>query len=112
MAIKHLNPAFESFSFPLAKSAKELISESEKIGLPEELINEIRQFSERNLMIFRVNNAVLYDCCPNCLKAHLLKKAKVLGLNAELQEKISRMFKSESGHNGYYLDKNKIFGTE
>jgi hypothetical protein len=50
----------------------------------------------------------LYKCCPNCLKAHALVKARELGVEEETINSLSKLFKGEIGHNGYYLDEDEL----
>ncbi|MDO8508217.1 MAG: hypothetical protein Q7S27_00870 [Nanoarchaeota archaeon] len=63
------------------------------------LSREIILFSRRNIMRGQV--------CLRCLKAYTLSKAKNLDLPEDF-EIISRIFKCETGHNDYYLDKEDL----
>lgn len=82
---------------------------------PDNLINEIEDYAERNKIVDDVimNQASpLHKCCPNCLKAHTLVKARELGVDQETIEILSSSFKGNIGHNGYYLDEEELIKLE
>jgi len=68
----------------------------------QNLSREINEFVSRN----RIGESGAY--CPQCLKAHILKKAEELNININFLSEILSNIKSEAGHNGYYLDKNVL----
>jgi len=73
-----------------------------KAILPKDLRKEMESFISRN---------VLPDCGrvpPNCLKAHLVKKAKEIGLGVKKVNSIKKLFKAKIGYEGYYLDAGKL----
>lgn len=70
--------------------------------LHSRLLSELESFRSRNAL-----PTVMNECCPRCLKAHLIKKAPHLGLQEE-KNKINQLLDCEIGHSGYYLDKNKL----
>jgi len=43
-------------------------------------------------------------CCPRCLKAHLIRKAKELGMDVKNVKPFLASLGEEVGHNGYYMD--------
>ncbi|MEM4271495.1 MAG: hypothetical protein QXD13_00145 [Candidatus Pacearchaeota archaeon] len=75
---------------------------------------EVRNFIKRNIIIesTMICNEGRFSsqipCCPQCLKAHMLKKAKKFGLDEEKIYLLEQCLKCEEGHNGYYLDVNKM----
>ncbi len=71
--------------------------------IPDDLIAEAERFMDRNV----ISDADL-QCCPQCLKAHVIKKATEFGLSTKEIEFLNEMFNSEIGHNGYYLDADKL----
>ena len=81
-------------------------------NVPNSLIKEADLFMKRNSLAVVAcnirNKEQIHECCPCCLEAHLIKKAKELGLNNNHREAIQRIFECEIGHNGYYLDKEKL----
>ncbi len=85
----------ESFSVVLLLSSNR-ISNSLK--------EEIRLFAKRNSLAKR--NSV-NECCPRCLKAHLIKHAKQSPdlLQALLVEEFIPF---EAGHHGYYMDAEEV----
>jgi hypothetical protein len=73
------------------------------------LLNELPLFLREELGKFtKRNNLVGENCCPWCLKAHLIKKAKEKDMDAWAFEKIDEVFPDRTGHNGYYEDKGRI----
>lgn len=83
------------------------------VMLSDSLINEIEDFVNRNDLVkseFYLEEAnSLYKCCPNCLKAHALVKAREFGFNEESIKILSTLFKGDIGHyGGYYLDGDEL----
>ena len=68
--------------------------------MPDELISELEEFSFRNQIEGKY--------CERCLKAHAIKTAREMGLNGTTRKVIENIFNCETGHNGYYLDKEEI----
>jgi len=67
-----------------------------RLNFPEFLREEAKRF------IFR-NKLTEIHVCPQCMKAHLMKKAKEFGFNKEIGQ-IEKSIKCPTGHEGYYLD--------
>ena len=90
---------------------KVLITRSKLIHknfLPDALISELEEFAKRN-SIFSVTDMInenksILHCCPRCLKAHAIKRAKGLKLNKESVNYLEKIFNCETGHMGYYID--------
>lgn len=76
---------------------------SEGTLVTDDLIGEAEDFIRRNL---KEENH--YHCCQRCLKAHLIKKADELELGGRVKRFINRMISGEAGHNGYYMDGDKL----
>ncbi len=73
-----------------------------KAELPIIFNAEVEQFIERN---------VLPDCgriAPNCLKAFMVGTAQRMGL-VKIIPHITKLFKSDVGFRGYFLDGGKLF---
>jgi|SRR3989344_1517583 len=117
MVLKNITPAIETSSMILPRSSNfsptggsnfprpQLSSNSE---LPENLISEIESFRKRNALVeieIPIRNAfTVVQCCPQCIKAHAIKKANDLGLGQQALNVIEKEFSGEIGHKGYYLD--------
>jgi len=70
--------------------------------LPIILKAEAEKFIGRN---------ILSDCGripPNCFKAFIVKTAQKMGLD-KIVPNVKKMFKSDIGYNGYFLDSGKLF---
>ncbi len=91
----------------------ELITNQErKIFLPEALLEEIEEFTERNSLAV-IGNTIkerkpIHRCCPQCLKAHIIKTAQEIKLNKYDIIAIASLFPCETGHDGYYLDEERL----
>jgi hypothetical protein len=70
-------------------------------GLPPFLRKEMSEFTERNKI--SGNN-----CCPWCLKAHLIEKALEQGMEEWAISAIKQLLPGRKGHRGYYLDKGEV----
>ena len=82
---------------------------------PDSLIREIENYVKRNEIIKEVyieDFDNLYKCCPSCLKAHTLKKAREIGLDNLSIHLLANIFEGEIGHNGYYLDEEELIKFE
>ncbi len=74
--------------------------------LPSLLKEELNRFADRNCLVALENS---YDgVCLSCLKAHALSEAKKLNLPKNKIESIKASFDGRIGHNGYYMDKDKL----
>jgi len=62
-------------------------------------LEELSSFNERNLIHGK-------ECCPRCLKAHLLKASKDEPVH--FHKTIKGYLRGEIGHNGYYLDGDEV----
>lgn len=83
----------------------------ERRGEAEEGITRV--FLLKEIDLFRRRNVLAKDksrgyCCPDCLKAHLLRKAFESGLNKEFIQNLSNSIKGEAGHKGYYIDEGEL----
>jgi hypothetical protein len=92
-------------------------SESEGIDIPDELINEISFFSQKNVMDISYNFEGMESknvkvCCSRCVKAHLIKKANDLGLEGEIIAFLDEQIPGKIGHEGYYLDEGEVKHSE
>ena len=73
------------------------------------VMQEISEFKKRNSLSQDVKGIglVIKDCCPRCLKAHLLKVAKSANLSDEVSL-YAEGLDCEEGHNGYYMDNGNL----
>ncbi len=80
-------------------------------NFPVSLVKEAKSFMERNSLAVVACNIedkeLIHECCPNCLQAHLLKRAKEKGYIEE-SAIIQDIFEFDIGHDGYYIDKGKL----
>jgi hypothetical protein len=75
-------------------------------SLPSSLKEELTRFADRNCLVALENS---FDgVCLSCLKAHALAEAKKFNLTKSLIESIKTSFDGRIGHNGYYMDKDKL----
>ncbi len=76
--------------------------------IPDNLIAELEDYSYRNslnrLVSDEKSRKVIKGCCPQCLKAHMIKKARESGISEQGTQFLSLFMQGEAGHNGYYLD--------
>jgi hypothetical protein len=80
-------------------------------GLPESIVKECERFCKRNLLMEfgeKKGSKEFFGCCERCLKAHLIFTARSFGFGKEVLGKISKAFGCERGHDGYYLDGEKV----
>ncbi len=81
-------------------------------NIPDLLIKEADSFIKRNSLAVIAcdihSKEHINECCPSCLEAHLIRKAKELGLNKNHKEAIQKIFECEIGHNGYYIDRERL----
>lgn len=74
--------------------------------LPKPLREELNRFTDRNCLVALENS---YEAvCEQCLKAHLLAEAKKMNIPKKLIESIKDSFEGKIGHNGYYMDQDKV----
>ncbi len=87
-----------------------------KVFIPDSLIAEMEQFASRNMLSNIIGKEFLTEepkeVCPSCLKAHALMHASRLGLPRESREFLDSILPGNKGHNGYYLDGEKIVKIE
>jgi hypothetical protein len=106
MTLKKFSQAFEDTISIEAKLFSNIYLISKK------LFFEAEAFRQRNGLAVVAssleNKKPMYECCPACLKAHLLKKAEGLNLGRAVREVIKNMANCETGHYGYYLDDGKL----
>lgn len=80
--------------------------------MSHKILREAESFKKRNAIAVVAckldSRKKVYKCCPNCLKAHLIKKAEEWDLGRDLVEIIDNTVEHETGHYGYYMDKDKI----
>ncbi len=88
------------------------------LDIPGQLIREIKLFAGRNSLIFESysihsnRDETVKVCCKQCLKAHALQKAKYFDLSNEVLDLIDDVFSCETGHSGYYLDKEELVKSQ
>lgn len=88
-------------------------SESDWIDIPDELVNEVSLFSQRNAMNISYNLEGMKSknvkvCCCRCVKAHLINKANELSLGGEVIAFLDDQIPGKIGHEGYYLDEGEV----
>ncbi len=90
----------------------ELASSPQQDKFSRTILKEAETFRERNSIAVLGHTLSgrkpIHKCCPNCLKAHLIKKAEELNLDRDLREVLFSMVEYETGHYGYYLDDGKL----
>lgn len=101
MTIKKLTTANKQETISIARAA-----------LPEILQKEIEKFILNNAILQSNCYPTEKHCCPQCLKAHLIKKAKELNLKEDVFKIIDFYIKEQAGHNGYYLDRDELVSIE
>ncbi len=82
-----------------------------KIGsISKKLFLEAIEFGRRNKLVEMASSMEepAQECCPRCLKAHLLKKAGEMNDGRAIREIILEMADYQTGHCGYYLDGEKV----
>lgn len=72
---------------------------------PENMINEIKMFIERNIISTNKNKVKI---CKQCLKAFIIEKALESNLDLKQINLISKKIKGPAGHGGYYLDEKRL----
>jgi len=74
-----------------------------------DIISLLHSLLEKEAKIFKEKNKVYStnECCPQCLKAHLIKKAQELSLDEEI-DKIHIILNCQIGHDGYYINEEKL----
>jgi hypothetical protein len=79
-------------------------------GLPDELLEGLEKFARRNaLAVSESDGEKTHHCCVRCLKAHALKRAKVMKLDEKRMKWLNDMFgDEEEGHSGFYLDEEEL----
>ncbi len=88
-------PAYEEYKKYIDRQA--CVIAVRKADLPKIVKAEAERFIQRN---------VLKDCGrvpPNCLKAFLIKTINKMSLDNMIPY-VQKLFKSDIGYNGYYLD--------
>jgi hypothetical protein len=80
--------------------------------IPQALIEEIEDFTERNSIAIIAHTIPerkpIHRCCPQCLKAHIIKTAQELRLNRIVITNLIKSLTCETGHKNYYLDEEKL----
>jgi hypothetical protein len=73
------------------------------------LIEELPLFLREEKEKFLGRNKISGDrCCPWCLKAYLIERAKEKGMEDWAISMINQKLPGRSGHNGYYEDGGEI----
>jgi hypothetical protein len=102
MALKKFNQALEH---AISREVKLL---DNIYVISRTLFSEAVAFRERNGLVVVASSVKgkkpIFQCCPQCLKAHLLKKAEEMDLSKAVREVIREMAEVETGHYGYYVD--------
>ena len=73
--------------------------------LSDEFISHLEDYISRNAIKLDEKKT---SCCPRCIKAHAIKKARQLGLGAKAIDFLENALKCEKGHSGYYLDEEEL----
>lgn len=85
---------------------------SKGLIIPDDLIAELEEYAKRNSLgkiASDFDNPVhINECCPRCLKAHMLKTAEKIGISPEGRQFLSLFMPGEVGHSGYYLDEEEL----
>jgi hypothetical protein len=77
------------------------------LQIPKRFWIELDSFIKRNILV--TNNAEEKHYCSSCLKAHALKTARELKFQDKEMILIGKIFeKCSLGHDGYYLDSEKL----
>src|SRR3989344_1864721 len=80
--------------------------------IPDSFMLELDKFVIRNTIaevkVSSDGKKKINHCCGRCLKAHAIKLANEFGLGSDSFNLIYNVFKEEKGHNGYYLDGDKL----
>ncbi len=84
------------------KSNKNL--NSNDLKLINKIKNEAESFIERNSLSQEHKEAY----CPRCLKAYLTNLAYQMNAENKIIVSLTESIPDETGHNGYYLDKNTL----
>ncbi len=71
----------------------------------DDFISEIESFAKRNTIV-KVGKDKHF--CHNCMKAHIIKKARELELPPSAIKPFLSKLEGEEGHNGYYLDEEDL----
>jgi len=82
------------------------------ILIPDILIAELEDFAARNAVNGLHKDKLKMHCCTRCLKAHALRKSDEIGLDRKTKVFLANLFECEEGHNGYYLDKERVIEIE
>lgn len=87
------------------------------ILLPDNLIAELEEFISRNVVIKLEaetprTSLELGKCCIRCLKAHAIRRGMETGLDKVSLAFLEGLFDCETGHDGYYLDSDKLVKIE
>ena len=81
-----------------------------EIQSPYKILNKIKSFIKRNsLAITKKSNGkpTIHFCC-NCLKAYIIKIAKENNLGKNITNSLTIVLNCSLGHDGYYLDADKL----
>ncbi|MEK6927206.1 MAG: hypothetical protein AABX11_02135 [Nanoarchaeota archaeon] len=89
--------------FMLRNKAQALLN---RILIPDTLISELDEFTKRNNV--SQSQEELHSSCPNCLKAHAIKTAIDIGLDADAIIFLQNLLDGKTGHEGYYLDGDEL----
>ena len=76
------------------------------IIIPDNLIAELEEYSSRNYL--PELSSQIIKCCPDCLKAHAMVTAREFGLDSRATSFLSTLLNGKAGHNGHYLDKERV----
>ena len=101
MVLQKRFPAFEH----LLSLARDIELEE---NFPKAFLVEMEEFIRRNSIVNvkgKCRLEVSY-CCPKCLKAYAISKAKQMGVKKGMN--LIEMLDKECGHDGYYLDKEEL----
>lgn len=87
-------------------------SKYQLLEISHEIIEEIEKFSERNKIVEVAtrlkDRKPVYRCCERCLKAHLLNMLREGKIKVGVIKIVNLLFNCETGHDGYYIDNDKL----
>ena len=112
-SVSEIPPDGNSLEESTIESMLRKVVRDHKVEIPDEFIEEINEYAKRNAFTFdytihKNKTSNVRVCCTQCLKAHALEKAKEMNLEKEIIDALDEMFGCETGHNGYYIDKEEL----
>ncbi len=93
---------------------KKLLHRRARLGvrLPSSYLRALREFIQRNALVREdyslQDGRVGAICCDQCLKAYALRLARDMHLEEDALNYVGDLFPCETGHDGYYLDRESL----